>query len=319
MRGATVRGFDFRGVSVSMEPGDRYTQELGLLAMSTIPPDVELSLRRKPSQSIVFSPIAQPMGPRAPLEKLVIVDNPKIPRNVESRATGDLRASEGLQELHGLGYDVYYLQELFSAGVLGISQKRRLVPTRWAITAVDDIIGRFLIKKVRGLPELGEIRVHFTENLGNRLGIILLPSQWAFEQLEAWIPGNVWTGKDVESPIIINEGESIRGRTSYALKSGGGYYASRLAVLEHLARDIGRQSRAIVIREVGPEYWLPVGVWEVRENVRLALRQQGIRVSTLKEVSEILSPLFRIPIDRYFQETSPQSTFSISHSLDEYF
>lgn len=63
---------------------------------------------------------------------------------------------------------------------------------------------------------------------------------------------------------------------------GGCYYAGRLAILEHLA-NVRRQARVFILREAYPDYILPVGVWQVRENVRNAMRQPPKKYDTMEE------------------------------------
>jgi hypothetical protein len=63
--------------------------------------------------------------------------------------------------------------------------------------------------------------------------------------------------------------EGYEGRTGYVEETAGAYYASRLAVLEHL-ESVGRQAKCLVLREVSDDYWAPVGVWQIRESVRNA-------------------------------------------------
>jgi hypothetical protein len=45
-----------------------------------------------------------------------------------------------------------------------------------------------------------------------------------------------------------------------------------LAVLEHLTKE-RRQAKVFIFREAYPDYILPVGVWQVRENCRNAMKQ----------------------------------------------
>jgi len=60
----------------------------------------------------------------------------------------------------------------------------------------------------------------------------------------------------------------------------GGHYAMRLAVLEKLFQ-MRRQAAVLALREVGPEYYAPVGVWQVREGVRRALSSEPLRFGEL--------------------------------------
>ena len=55
----------------------------------------------------------------------------------------DLRATNAVVELYNRGVLVTKIQKAFSVGAFGV-EKKRLVPTRWSITAVDDIISKVL-------------------------------------------------------------------------------------------------------------------------------------------------------------------------------
>ena len=188
----------------------------------------------------------------------------------------------------------YYIQKIFSAGVLGVNKK--IVPTRWSITAVDDIISRFNRKKVLRNPEINNVMVFTSYFLYNRFVIILLPGPWAFENFEAWAPKTTWGAKT--SYLITEEFESAKGRKTYAESQAGAYYAVRNVVLEYLAK-IKRQASTIVIREVHEGYNIPVGVWQVRENIRNAFERGCKKFSSINEAKEYINKLLRIPFIKY--------------------
>ncbi len=236
------------------------------LALSVRPVDTEVLFYSRPKYSLSFSPISQPMGPSADLKDLDIAENPKIPRKVDAFASDEITASDAAVGLYKSGYDVYYLTQVLSSGAVGFEDRKKLVPTRWSITAVDDIIGKKLIKELKDYPEVADFTVYHNTYLENHFEILLIPVQWEFEMFEAWAPDTLWT-MAYSGYAINQESERYRGRSDYALKEGGGYYAARLGVLEGLSK-IRRQACAIIFREIYEGYVVPVGVWEVRENVR---------------------------------------------------
>jgi hypothetical protein len=73
------------------------------------------------------------------------------------------------------------------------------VPTRWSITAVDDILSKDLREKVKTYPEINEYRVYESRYLDNIFEVLMLPQAWSYEAMEAWYPGTIWnpTGKNV--------------------------------------------------------------------------------------------------------------------------
>ena len=85
-------------------------------------------------------------------------------------------------------------------------------------------------------------------------------------------------GREVE---IISDHEFFEGRKEYA-HIGGCYYAARLAINELLTKE-KRQAGAVIFREAHPGYIMPVGVWNVRENVRAALTTAPSRFETLQQ------------------------------------
>ena len=97
--------------------------------------------------------------------------------------------------------------------------------------------------------------------------------------------------------MLYGDWEGRTDRTTYA-KIGGCYYAARLAVCELLEKE-RRQATVIVLREARPGYIMPLGVWQVRENVRNAMIQRPLRFETLKDALERISTQFRIPVDQW--------------------
>ncbi|MEM1658790.1 MAG: Nre family DNA repair protein [Candidatus Jordarchaeales archaeon] len=239
--------------------------------MSFKPVDMEVMLEKKPRLKVEFDSHAQPMGPSAPLKSLKVTSNPVVPRKVdEIVGDSDLKASEGVVQLYLEGFPVSYISRLLSAALLGVEENRKLVPTRWAITATDDIISEDILSRVRGYPEIDKVMVFRESYLDNHFVILMVPHAWSFEQLEAWYPGTAWLLKGVK-PVVVGDYEGYRGRKEYAFNVSGAYYAARLAVAEYLDR-IRRQALVIVFREVRPGYIMPLGVWVIRETVRAALR-----------------------------------------------
>lgn len=272
-------------------------EDVQLLAMAKSPPDIEVTLKKKPKFTVVFSAIAQPMGPSGFVKELKIADNVSVEKSVEYMTSDEVTAQDAVWSLYSSKVDVYTLSRLISAGLLGF--KKKMVPTRWSITTVDNIVGLNLIEKVKGHPLLSEYVVYSNEYLGNHFEILFLPQKWEYEQLEAWVPDTFWTF-GMEETRIIGEHETHAGRSDYAIREGGGYYAVRLACLEKL-EELGRQGAVLVLRETTPDYFLCVGVWECRENVRNA--QKMGRFSTLREALESMSSRLRIPLEKWKEKS----------------
>ncbi len=271
------------------------------IALSVKPTEIETKFKSKPAYKISFSPITQPMGPSGVIKDFKITENPKIPRKVDSVVSDELKAMDALFKLYRSGFDVYYLTTILSSGVLGNEYKRRLVPTRWGITAVDDIIAKELMNEIRSCSLINEFLVFSNTYLENHFEILLIPGMWEFEQFEAWAPKTMWTAFS-NKPVIQAEYEGFSGRTKYAMKEGGGYYAGRFGVVEYLSR-IKRQARAVIFREIYEGYIMPVGVWEVRENVRKALEKKPDKFNTLHDALLNINSRLRIPIGEYLKRS----------------
>ncbi len=282
------------------------------LAMSTKPVDTEVTFHKRPKYNLSFSPISQPMGPSANLKDLDIAENPKIPKKVDSLANDEVTASDASFELYTSGYDVYYLTGVLSSGALGHDERKKLVPTRWSITAVDDIIGKQIIGEIKDYPEIADYTVYHNTYLENHFEILLIPVKWEFEMFEAWAPDTLWT-MAYSGYAINQESERYRGRRDYATKEGGGYYAGRIGVLEGL-RKLRRQATAIIFREIYEGYVVPVGVWEVRENVRKAFENPPGKFDTLQGALADIGTRMKVPMNEYIK----RSLILTQRRIDEY-
>ncbi len=291
MRTSLYRSKTMFRVSDAREPAGvlAATQEL---AMSEKPVDTEVKLSRVPriTRFANLDFISSPMGPGVDVVKAKLTENPCVPRKVDAIVSDtDAKAVTGIQELYRAGIPYTHVQRLLSIGLLGRAKNRKLVPTRWAITATDDQTGKMIMENVRFLPELGEYQVYSGSFLGNYFDILLIPRRWAFEMLETWLQGAMWTLE----PTTVNDWEPFEGRTTYADKVTGAYYAARLSVLEHLLK-IGRQATAIVVREVTDEYWAPLGVWVIRETVKNAMASKPSSFSSLAQAAAHITAKVRV-------------------------
>jgi hypothetical protein len=256
------------------------------LALADSCVDIELNLTKKPRSSLYLNDDVQPFGPSAPIRDLHVANSRYDDKIEKAYYDTDLRATQAVVDLFNRGVMVTKIQKAFSVGAFGIEKNRRLVPTRWSITAVDDILSKNLVAKVKTFPEINEYRVYESIYLDNVFEILMIPSQWSYESMEAWYPGTVWNpaGTNIS---VFSDWEGNNGRTTYAA-IGGCYYSARLAICEQLQRE-QRQATAIVLREARPGYIMPVGVWQVRENVRNAMKQKPYLFNTLAQSLQFIS------------------------------
>ncbi len=224
----------------------------------------------------------------APVAGIGEVDNLRITSNVSAENIvervvndTDVDAQTAIIELYEGGIPVSRIQRLMAVGLLGNSRFRRLVPTRWSITAVDSIIGDYIRNEIKQYSELGQVEVHRMEYMGNRYVVMLIPGPWRYELIELKLPGSVWN-RNGSSPRVFVDREGVKGLKGYAEMTGGAFYAIRLGILEYL-RKVKRQATAIAIREVTPEYEIPVGIWQARESVRNGMGINYVKFSSVSE------------------------------------
>ena len=242
------------------------SQEIG---MSLKPTDLELNLEKIPRYQKEMDKVTKPLALSAPLKNIRITENTKIHTKVDKVFSDtDMKAGEAINYLYNNEFDESFLQQLMSIGTLGLKKNRRLVPTRFAITGVHDIIGKELIKEVKNYQTIDDYRFFYGYYLGNHYFVLLLPNLFSYELFEYGIRyGQI---KDE-----MTDFEDYYGRKDYASNSVGGYYAVRLAVLEHLKR-IKRQASIFIIRYETEEYWANLGVWVCETASRKAMDNKYI-------------------------------------------
>jgi DNA repair protein NreA len=248
----------------------KYVESLQELAMTSESVESELTFEKIPIADIEqekdmgIDTESAPFGPAAPLKAFKISSSLSVDQKLEKAFYDkDLPAAEGIVTLYHDRVEVSRIQRVLSMGMLGFQKNRRLVPTRWSISATDDIISNSLIKEIETFPAIDFFKVHKHIHLGNYYSVILIPDDiWSFEMQEAWHDnkGNLGVGIDFENANGLSHYPSI----------GGAYYAARLAVAEHLFKKRHRAA-ALILREIRTEYAIPVGVWQIREGIRKAL------------------------------------------------
>jgi len=271
------------------------------LALSKTSIETEAEFKKKPVGRLVLDDEVQPFGPSAPLKNLRI-NSTKTDQKIEKVFSDtDLKASEAVIWLYKKRVLISKIQRAFSAGLFGIGKNRRFVPTRWSITAVDSIISKNLMEKVKTFPTINEFRVYEHVALDNRWIVLMIPDYWSYEQMEGWYPGTTWNpdGKDV---WIISDWEGFDGRTTYAL-TGGCYYSTRLGICESLMRE-RRQATVITFREIHPGYIMPVGVWHTRESIRTALKKKPMKFNKLEEALNYISTKLSIPLEKWIKNAN---------------
>lgn len=269
-----VRGI--QKVSVNQIEG-RYIENLQELAMSTKPTDSDLEFHQSIISNISLDGESAPFGPVGKI-KSVKFSSTSAEKSIEKiYYDKDLKAHDAVLNLYNSGIQISKIQKCFSIGMLG--QNRKLVPTKWCITATDDIISKSLTKEILDYSLIDSCRVFSYEHLGNLFSIILFPHRWIYEMIEAWYSnGILGFGSDYEDARGIDHPPAI----------AGAYFAAKLAVVEYLAKN-KVQSGVLILREIRPEYVIPVGVWQVREGIRSAMNQKYVVADNFENALNIAS------------------------------
>jgi hypothetical protein len=79
-----------------------------------------------------------------------------------------------------------------------------------------------------------------------------------------------------------------------------------------------RQAAIVILRETHPGYIMPVGVWNVREHVRAALRLPFRRFATMQETLGHLQSRLEIPMERYVRLSEVLRHVLYQRTFDDY-
>ena len=257
---------------------DRYIESLQDLALSKRAVDSTMTFEKTPSQYLNEMVLSKrnleeiPTVFSAPVSGFKIYPSTSDERIEKKYYDGDLSASDAVVELYENNVDITRIAKVLSIGMLGRKKNRKLVPTKWSITAADDIVSMNLLKRIKDNTVLDCHLVFYFNHLGNYYSIIFIPDEvWNFEMIESWIDtnGRVHMGSDYESGKNIEHYPSI----------AGAYFAARLAAAEYLFKK-RKKSSVLILREIHPEYFVSLGVWQIREGIRESLKSKGKKFET---------------------------------------
>ncbi|MEW5955040.1 MAG: hypothetical protein AB1626_00695 [Candidatus Micrarchaeota archaeon] len=249
--------------AISIYDDSKQAEQMREIALSQVSPEVEATFAHKPV-GVSMNDDSLAFGPSAPLKSLSIWSSKWDAKLEKMHSDTDATAKTAMLELYEKGSPVSAIMRALSVGAFGLEKNRKFVPTRWSITAVDSTISESLVEEIKLLPILDEYRVYEHESLRNRFVVILFPSQWQYEWIEAF-----FSHYGGDNATVFGDNEGFDKKKKYS-SVGGCYYSARLAVAEKLQAE-KRQAGALVLREAYSDY-IPLGVFNVRENVRAALR-----------------------------------------------
>ncbi len=274
--------------------GNKATRQLDIIqevGMASTPVELEVALTKIPQLHLTQETLITPFGPRSEVKKVRVTANTKVDNRVEKVvADTDLKAVEGVKGLYKKGIEENQLTKLISVGTLGLGKNRKLVPTRWSITAVDDMLGKERIEEIKQYQE-GEYQVYFGGHFGNYYLILFFPEKWSYELFETYLetPVNPWSKRGY---AYSTDYEDYSGRKMYAEETAGGYYACRFPIVEKLG-EMKRQASVLALRFISSEYTIPLGVWVCREATRKALAEKPVVFGSEELMMEYVRELIR--------------------------
>ena len=273
-----IRARTIRGRSALHTVADNLQE----IARSSLPLDVDVSFEKPVTFSLNFDGTIAPVGLTGSVKKMEVLGNARVERVVD-RITSDtdMGATDACVALKESAIDVYQIADLMTSGLLG--RRRTFVPTRWAITAVDDTLSARLKKEISRYAPIEEIRLFTGEIFGNRIVCILVPGDWKYEMIEIWGSRTLWAA---ETEVIVQDREGMT-KKGYSPISGA-YYSARLAACEYL-KNVQRSARVILIRSISRDYWAPLGTWVVREAARNAMANPPVNCESLDDAVRLAS------------------------------
>jgi hypothetical protein len=304
MRFQAVRG---KTIAKVKDLNNKNVQKLQEALLSRKSVEVEVKFKNVP-KGFRISLDHQPFGPSAFIEDFKLYPSSTDFKLEKVFYDFDFKASEAIFWLYQNKTPISKIQQALSIGMLGV--KRKLVPTRWSITAIDDTIGKFLLEKVKAFQQINEFRVYYKEYLDNRWVVLMFPSYWQYESIEAWYPGTI-----VDSLAIGGDYEGYEFKKEYA-SIGGCWYAARAMVAEKLFEE-RKQAGVLILREIHQNY-IPVGVWNVRETVRNMLKEKPEVFDSLEKSLQYISSKLEIPIEVWIRNSKILRNFYTQKKVSEF-
>lgn len=235
---------------------------------------------------VLVNKVSGIVGSKNPLLNINPNENTKTSKQIEKYTTNDVKSREAIIKLYERGINEQQIIHLLALGEFGVNINKKLVPTRWAISAYDQIIEKYLHSKILKYNTIEKYEIYFYQNKSDTHVIIFLPDSYSGEHFEDW-EGN--TNSDY---ISYNNKLS-----TLEPNNGGGYYATKIGINEFLNKR-KRQASFIAIRVIR-NYEIPLGVVFVRECVRECLKNKVFESNSFDEIKKYVLEKYPMHID-YF-------------------
>jgi DNA repair protein NreA len=305
---------------------NKFILSLHELIMSSKPAESELLFHNKPLfyQSLIsennnLNTEFTPFGPQGEIKSFKISSSTSTNKKIEYLYSDkQIKATDAIIELYKNSIEVSQINKVLSLGMLGKKNKRHLVPTRWSISATDDIISSYLVKQIELYPSVDSFNVIQYNHFSNYYSIIFIPSEvWSFEMVEAWYD------KDNEKKFFLeSDCEVAYSGLDHYPRIAGAYFAAKLAVLEYLIAK-KRKCSVLILREIRPEYLVPLGVWQIREGIREALRSlKGSNNNSFPDFKTALlyaSNEMKVPLLRWLNRSQIYKNYGKKTLISDFF
>jgi hypothetical protein len=302
---------------------NRFILSLHELIMSSKPAESELEFHSKPLfyQSLIsenndLNTEFTPFGPQGEIKSFKISSSTSTNKKIDYLySDNQVKATDAVIDLYKNGIQVSQINKVLSLGMLGKKNKRHLVPTRWSISATDDIISSYLVKQIEFYQSIDSFKVIRYNHFSNYYSIVLVPGEvWSFEMVEAWY------AKDNEKKFFLeSDYEDASGLDHYP-RIAGAYFAAKLGVLEYLMAK-RKKCSVLVLREIRPEYLVPLGVWQIREGIRDALRstKDSSSFSDFKTALLYASNGMRVPLLNWLSKSEIYKNYGKKTLISDFF
>ncbi len=238
---------------------------------------------------VLVNKVSGVVGSKNPLESLEALENTPTEKIVEKFTNGEIKSREAIITLYERGINEHQIINLLALGSFGVELNKKLVPTRWAITAYDQTIEKYLHKKIIQFRPLDYYELYTYEDKGNSFVIILIPDTFSGEVIEQF-------DNTVEKDYVGNDNKLNKEEPETA----GGFFATKIGIFEQLTSR-KRQASFISIRII-KNYDIPLGVVFVRESIREAMKKGKFRTTKLEELRTYIMENFSEHY-RYFEDS----------------
>ena len=260
---------------------------------------------------IVLNKTAGIIGSKNELKSIDTTGNLQTSKSIENFSTKDIKAREAIISLYKKGISEHQIINLLSLGTFGINFNKKIVPTKWAISAFDQTIERHLHKEIINFKEISHFEIYEYTNKGNEFIIILHPHYFLGEVIESFLN----KGRYIIEYDYIPQDNSFKLQTP---QTAGGFWATKLGIHEHLIKR--KKQAAYTSIRIIEGYDIPLGVVLVRECIREALLKAPVfKSSNEDEMSNFLMSNFPNHYTLYKEKSKIPNEMKKQSKLDGFF